>query len=101
MTITLNGTVGPCAGLPRVAALVLKNLPFQTPVTALRRCGIGVGGGAVSLHMVTGALVTCHVGLGPRVGPPIAVELRGRTAVGWLYASCAAVRLFDRWVRRR
>jgi hypothetical protein len=53
------------------------------------------------LHMVTGALVTCHVGLGPRVGPPIAVELRGRTAVGWLYASCAAVRLFDRWVRRR
>ena len=29
VTIVLNGTIGPCAGLPRVAALVLKNLPFQ------------------------------------------------------------------------
>jgi hypothetical protein len=28
MTIVHNGNVGPCAGLPRVAALVLKNLPF-------------------------------------------------------------------------
>jgi hypothetical protein len=101
VTIVLNGTVGPCAGLPRVAALVLKNLPFQTPVIASRRRGIGASGGAVSSHMVTGAPVTCHVGLGPRVGPPVAVELRGRTAVGRLYASCAAVCLFDRWVRRR
>jgi hypothetical protein len=29
VTVVLNGTVWPCAGLPRVAALVLKNLPFQ------------------------------------------------------------------------
>jgi hypothetical protein len=28
VTIVLNVTVGPCAGAPRVAALVLKNLPF-------------------------------------------------------------------------
>jgi hypothetical protein len=101
MTIVLNGTVGPCAGLPRVAALVLKNLPFQTPVTALRRRGIVVSGGAVSSHSVTGAPVTCQVGLGPRVGPLVAVELRGRTVVGRLYAPCATARLFDRWVQRR
>jgi hypothetical protein len=96
VTIVLNGTVVPCAGLPRVAALFLKNLPFQTPVIASIRRGIGASGGAVSLHTVTGALVTCHVGLGPRVGPSVAAELRGRTAVGRLYASCEAVRLFDR-----
>jgi hypothetical protein len=65
MTVVLNGTVGPCAGLPRVAALVLKNLPFQTPVTVPRRCGIGAGGDAVSLHTVTGAPITWRVGLGP------------------------------------
>jgi hypothetical protein len=57
VTIVLNGTVGPCAGLPRVAALVLKILPFQTPVTAPRRHGIGASGGAVSSHMVTDAPV--------------------------------------------
>jgi hypothetical protein len=101
VTIVLNGTVGPCAGLPRVAALVLKNLPFQTSLTASRRRGISASGGAVSSHTVTGASFTCHVGLGPRVGPPVAAGLRGRTAVGWLYASCAAVRLFDCWVWRR
>jgi hypothetical protein len=58
MTIVLNGTVGPCAGPPRVAALVLKNLTFQTPVTAPRRHGIGASDDAVSLHTVTGAPVT-------------------------------------------
>jgi hypothetical protein len=57
VTIVLNGTVGPCAELPRVAALVLKNLPFQTPVAAPRRRGIGASGGAVSSHVVTGAPV--------------------------------------------
>jgi hypothetical protein len=101
VTIVLNGTAGPCTGLPRVTALVLKILPFQTPVTASRRRGIGASGGAISSHTVTGAPVTCHVGLGPSVGPPAAAELRGRTAVGRLYASCAVVRLFDRWMRRR
>jgi hypothetical protein len=100
VTIVLNVTVGPCAGLPRVVALVLKILPFQTPVTASRRRGISASHGAVSSHTVIGAPVTCHVGLGPRVGPPVGVELRGRTAVGRLYASCAAVRLFNRWMRR-
>jgi hypothetical protein len=34
VTIVLNVIVGPCVGVPRVAALVLKNLPFQTLVTA-------------------------------------------------------------------
>jgi hypothetical protein len=58
VTIVLNGIVGPCAGLPRVAALVLKNLLFQTPVTAPRRRGIGASSGAVSSHTVTGAPVT-------------------------------------------
>jgi hypothetical protein len=58
VTIVLNGTVGPCAGLPRVIALVLKNLPFQTPVTAPRRRGLGASDGAVSSHTVTGAPVT-------------------------------------------
>jgi hypothetical protein len=101
VTIVLNGSVGPCAGLPRVAALVLKILPFQTPVTASRRRGIGASGGAVSLHTITGTPITCHVGLGPRIGPPVATELRGRIAVGRLYASCTAVRLFDRWMRQR
>jgi hypothetical protein len=57
VTIVLNGTVGPCAGLPRVVALVLKNLPFQTPVTAPRRRGIGASGDAVFSHMVTGTPV--------------------------------------------
>jgi hypothetical protein len=65
MTVVLNGTVGPCAGLPRVAALVLKNLPFHNPMIVPRRRGIGAGGGAVSLHTVTGAPVTWRVGLGP------------------------------------
>jgi hypothetical protein len=65
VTVVLNSTVGPCAGLPRVAALVLKNLPFQNPVTAPRRHGISAGGDAVSLHTVTGAPVTWRVGLGP------------------------------------
>jgi hypothetical protein len=54
VTIVLNGTVGPCAGLPRVAALVLKILSFQTPVTAPKRRGIGASGSAVSSHTVTG-----------------------------------------------
>jgi hypothetical protein len=58
VTVVLNDTVGLCVGLPQVAALVLKNLPFQNPVTAPRRRGIGASGGAVSLHTVTGALVT-------------------------------------------
>jgi hypothetical protein len=57
MTIVLNVTVGPCAGVPRVAALVLKNLPFQTPVVAPRRRGIGASGGAIFSHLVTGAPV--------------------------------------------
>jgi hypothetical protein len=58
VTIVLNGTIGPCVGLPRVAALVLKNLPFQTLVTAPRRRGIGASSGAVSSHTETGAPVT-------------------------------------------
>jgi hypothetical protein len=58
VTIVHNGTVGPCVGLPRVDALVLKNLPFHTPVTAPRKCGIGASGGAASLHTVTDAPVT-------------------------------------------
>jgi hypothetical protein len=58
MTIVLNGIIGPCAGLPRVAALVLKKLPFQAPMTAPRRRGIGASDGAVSSHTVTGAPVT-------------------------------------------
>jgi hypothetical protein len=57
VTIVLNVTIGPCAGVPRVAALVLKNLPFQTSVAAPRRRGIGASGGAVFLHPVTGAPV--------------------------------------------
>jgi hypothetical protein len=57
MTIVLNSTVGPCAGLPRVAALVLKNLPFQTPVKVPRRRGIGASGSAIFSHTVTGAPV--------------------------------------------
>jgi hypothetical protein len=57
VTIILNVTDGPCAGVPRVATLVLKNLPFQTPVTAPRRRGIGVSGGAVFSHSATGAPV--------------------------------------------
>jgi hypothetical protein len=57
VTIVLNVTVGPCAGAPRVAALVLKNLPFQTPVMAPRRRGIGASGGAVFSHLVTSTLV--------------------------------------------
>jgi hypothetical protein len=58
VTVVLDGTVGPCVGLPQVAALVLKNLPFQNPVTVPRRRGISASGGAVSLHTVTGAPVT-------------------------------------------
>jgi hypothetical protein len=57
VTIVLNVTVGPCAGVPRVTVLVLKNLTFQTPVTASRRRGIGASGGAVFSHSLTGALI--------------------------------------------
>jgi hypothetical protein len=57
VTIVLNVTVGPCAGVSRVTALVLKSLPFQTPVTVPKRRGIGASGGAVFLHSVTGAPV--------------------------------------------
>jgi hypothetical protein len=66
VTIVLNVTVGPCAGVPRVTALVLKNLPFQIPVTAPRRRGIGASGG-----VVFSALGNRHAGCmtcGP--GPP-------------------------------
>jgi hypothetical protein len=83
-------------GVPRVAALVLKNLSFQTSKTAPRRRGIGASGGAIFPHPVTGAPVACHVGLGPRVGPSVAAKLRGRTTARRLYASCMAVHLFDR-----
>jgi hypothetical protein len=74
-------------GVPQVAALVLKNLSFQTSATAPRRHGIGASGGAIFPHPVTGA--------------PVAAKLRGRITMGRLYASCVAVRLFDRWLRRR
>jgi hypothetical protein len=57
VTIVLNVTVGPCAGVPRVAALVLKYLPFQTPVTVSKRRGIGASSGEVFSHSVTSALV--------------------------------------------
>jgi branched-subunit amino acid permease len=57
VTIVLNVTIGPCAGVPRVAALALKILPFQTSVTAPRRRGICASGGAVFSHLVTGAPV--------------------------------------------
>jgi hypothetical protein len=57
VTIVLDGNVGPCVGLSRVAALVLKILLFQTLVTALRRRGIGASGGAVLSHTVTDAPV--------------------------------------------
>jgi hypothetical protein len=53
VTIVLNVIVGPCAGVPRIAALVLKNLPFQTLVTVPKRRGIGASGGAVFSHSVT------------------------------------------------
>jgi hypothetical protein len=65
VTVVLNDTVGPCVGLPRVDALVLKNLPFHNPVTAPRRRGIGAGDGAISLHTVTDTPITWRVGLGP------------------------------------
>jgi hypothetical protein len=66
VTIVLNVTVGPCTGVPRVAALVLKNLPFQIPVTASRRRGIGGSGGVVfsALGNRRASCMTC----GP--GPP-------------------------------
>jgi hypothetical protein len=35
-----------------------ENFTFSESVTVPRRRGIGAGGGAVSLHTVTGALVT-------------------------------------------
>jgi hypothetical protein len=57
VTIVLNVTIGPCAGAPRVAARVLKSLPFQTPVMAPRRRGIGAGDSAVLLHSISGAPV--------------------------------------------
>jgi hypothetical protein len=53
--IVLNGTIGSCVELPRVTALVLKNLPFQTPATTPRRHGIGASDGAVFSHPVAGA----------------------------------------------
>jgi hypothetical protein len=58
VTVVLNGIAWPCARLPRVAALVLKNFTFSESVTVPRRQGIGAGGGVASLHTVTGAPVT-------------------------------------------
>jgi hypothetical protein len=52
-----------------------------------RRCGFFAHGNRRAGYM------SC----GPRP-PPVAAELTGRTTVGRLYASCVAVRLFDRWV---
>jgi hypothetical protein len=42
-----------------------EKFTFSEFVTVPRRRGIGTGGGAVSLHTVTGASVTWRVGLGP------------------------------------
>jgi hypothetical protein len=66
MTIVLNVTIGPCAGVPRVAALVLKNLPFQIPVTAPRKRAICASGVVVfsALGNRRAGCMTC----GP--GPP-------------------------------
>jgi hypothetical protein len=42
-----------------------EKFTFSESVTVPKRCGIGAGGGAVSLHTVTDAPVTWRVGLGP------------------------------------
>jgi hypothetical protein len=42
-----------------------KKNTFSESVTVPRRQGIGAGGGAASLHTVTGAPITRRVGLGP------------------------------------
>jgi hypothetical protein len=42
-----------------------EKFTFLESMTVPRRRGIGAGGGAVSLHTVTGAPVTWRVGLGP------------------------------------
>jgi hypothetical protein len=72
-----------------------ENLSFHSATIVPRRGGIGAGSGAIFPHPVTGAPVARHVGLGPRVAPPVAAKLRGRSTTGWLYASCVAVRFFD------
>jgi hypothetical protein len=127
VTIVLNVTVGPCAGVPRVAALNLKNLPFQTPMTAPRRHDIGASGGAVFSHSVTDAgCMTC--GPGPPswtagcseaegahsratvvrflrgslpLWPLVTVKMKGRLTMGQLHAPCTTVCLPDRWLPRK
>jgi hypothetical protein len=57
VTFVLNVTVGPCTGVPRVVALVLKTYLFQSSATAPRRRGIGASADAIFLHPVTGTPV--------------------------------------------
>jgi hypothetical protein len=82
---------------------IFENLTSPSSVAAPRRRGTGASGGATSLYAETHALGARHVGLGPHARGWTAgcSEAEGRTTAGRLYASCAAVRLLDRWLRRR
>jgi hypothetical protein len=57
VTLALSAHCWAMRGVPRVTALVLKNLSFQFSATAPRSCSIGASGGATFLHPVTGVPV--------------------------------------------
>jgi hypothetical protein len=102
VTSVLNAFVGPCVGC-------LESLHFLKIylLSLLRRSR----GGAVLARAVVRLSCTQEPARRvydmwawapmPEVEPPVAAKLRGRATAGRLHAPCAAIRLIDRWLRRR
>jgi hypothetical protein len=90
-------------GVPRVAALVLKN--YLLSLLRWPRGGAVLARSAVRFFYTQKPARRVHDMWAwapmPEVGPPVAEKPRGRTTAGRLHAPCAAVRLLDRWLRRR
>jgi hypothetical protein len=90
-------------GVPRVDALVLK---IYLPSLLRRPRGDAVlARAAVRLFCTQKPARRVHDMWAwppmPEDGPLVAAKPRGRTTAGRLHAPCAAVRLLDRWLRRR
>jgi hypothetical protein len=88
-------------GVPRVAALVLKI--YLLSLLRRPRGGAVLARAAVRLFCTQKSARRVHVMWAwapmPEVGP--SVEAEGGTTVRRLHAPCAAVRLLNRWLRRR
>jgi hypothetical protein len=88
-------------GVPRVAASVLKiyllsllRRPREGAVLA--RAAVRLSCTQESARQMYDMWARAPM---PEVGPLVAGKLRGRATAGRVHASCAAIRLLDRWLR--